>query len=245
MRAGKQTWKLFIASLLVLLSLPPAVLAVQSASPHYQVNEVTFGAGGALNDCSSNYCSKEAIGETAVGNTKGTNYQAQAGFNTDRQPYIQFQVGNNNIDLGTLSPASTKTATSNFTVETYLSHGYIVTNASPPPSNNTYTMHALATPTASQIGQEQFGINLVANTIPVTFGADPSFEPNSSYSFGEVTSNYSNPNLYMYAEGDVIAQSTRSTSQTTFTIAYLFNISNVTPGGTYTFHHVLVATGTY
>jgi hypothetical protein len=245
MRAWKQTWKLIILSLLMMLAIPAVVLAAQSASTHYQVNEVFFGAGGSLNNCSTNYCSKQSIGETAVGDTASTNYQAHAGFNTDRQPYIQFQVNNTDINLGTLTANSTKTANTTFTVETYLAHGYTVVNASPPPSNGSYYMDNLTTPTASQAGVEQFGINLVANTLPISFGDNPTFQPGSGYSFGEVDSAYSNPNLYKYGEGDVIALSTKSSSQTTFTISYIFNISNVTPGGTYTFHHVLVATSTY
>ena len=64
-------------------------------------------------------------------------------------------------------------------------------------------------------------------------------------SFGQVAANYDTPNVFMYAKGDEIAYSNASSSDTTFTISYMFNISNVTPGGTYTMNHVLVATATY
>ncbi|MBP7857887.1 hypothetical protein KA016_02390, partial [Candidatus Saccharibacteria bacterium] len=37
-----------------------AVVAQQSASPPYQVNEVFFGTGGELNACSGPYWSKES-----------------------------------------------------------------------------------------------------------------------------------------------------------------------------------------
>jgi hypothetical protein len=63
-----------------------AVFAQQSSSSSYQVNEVFFGTGGELNACSGSYCSKQSAGELTVGNTKGTAFQAQAGFNTDRIP---------------------------------------------------------------------------------------------------------------------------------------------------------------
>jgi hypothetical protein len=245
MRAWKQTWKLLLGCLLAMLCVPAIALAQNSASSNYQVTETFFGAGGSLNACSTNYCSKQSIGETAVGNTSSTNYQAQAGFNTDRQPYLQFDVSNTDVDLGSLSTTSTKTTTASFTVAAYLAHGYVVANASPPPSNNSYTMTAPSTATASVAGTEQFGINLVANTSPTTFGANPTFEPNSTYSFGEVNSDYDTSNLYSYVQGQVVALSSKSTSQTTYTISYIFNISNLTPGGVYTFHHVLVATATY
>src|ERR1700729_3951161 len=98
MMAWKQTVKLIIASALLVLMMPAVALAGgQSSSPDYQVNEVFFGSGGELNACSSNFCSKQSAGETAVGNTSSPNFQAQAGFNTDRTPYIQFDVSNTNV----------------------------------------------------------------------------------------------------------------------------------------------------
>lgn len=237
-----------ITALTMLLAFmnPGIVLAAQSQSSNYQVNEVFFGSGGELNACSTSYCSKQAAGESAVGNTASNNYKAQGGFNTDRQPYIQFTVSNTNIDLGSLSATSTKTATANFTIKAYLSHGFTVVNASDPPSNNSYTMQPISSvPAASSAGTEQFGINLVSNTSPITFGADPTFTPDSTFSNGLVAPDYSNHNLFVYRKNDTIAYSNASSSSTNFTISYIFNISSVTPGGTYELHHVLVATATY
>jgi hypothetical protein len=219
--------------------------AAQSSSSNYQVNEVFFGSGGELHACSTNYCSKQSAGETAVGNTASANYQAQAGFNTNREPYIEFTVSNTTVNLGTLTSTTTRTANATFTVKAYLSHGYSVINASDPPQNDSYTMQALTIPTASSVGTEQFGINLVANTSPTSFGADPQYIPDNTFSFGQVSADYSSPNLYKYVKGDTVAQSTSSSSDTTFTVSYIFNISNVTPGGTYSMNHVLVATATY
>lgn len=228
------------------LLLPVVVLAAQSSSNNYQVNEVFFGSGGELHACSTAYCSKQSAGDLAVGSSSSSNYRTQAGFNTDRTPYIEFTVSNTNVNLGTLNATSTKTATATFSVKAYLAHGYNVVNASDPPSNNSYTMQALAAPTASSVGTEQFGINLVANTIPSIPGsADPTYSPDASFSFGQVSPAYSTTNLFKYAKNDTVAFSTASTSFTTYTVSYLFNVSNVTPGGTYSLLHVLVATGTY
>lgn len=253
MRARKQTsktWKKTAqTSLFIVLSLtfaPAVALAAQSSSSNYQVNEVFFGSGGELNACSTNFCSKQSAGESVVGNTKSANYQAQGGFNADRQPYIQFTVSNTNVDLGSLSTTGTKTATANFSIKAYLSHGYTVINASQPPSNNGYIMQSItAAPTASSAGTEQFGINLVANTSPLTFGADKTYVPDSTFSNGLVAPDYSNQNMFVYRQNDVIAFSTASSSATNYTISYIFNISTVTPGGTYDLRHVLVATATY
>jgi hypothetical protein len=245
MRAWKQIYRVLIIVLLALFASPVVVMAAQSASNNYQVNEVFFGSGGELNACSTTYCSKQAAGDLAVGNTQSANYQAQAGFNTDRTPYIEFTVGNTNVNLGTLTATTTQTATATFAVKAYLSHGYSVVNASDPPANNTYTMTALATPTASAAGSEQFGINLVANTSPVNFGANPVQVPDNTFSFGQVAADYSSPGLFKYVKDDAVALSTASTSATNYTVSYIFNVSNVTPGGTYVLRHVLVATATY
>lgn len=245
MHVWKQTWILACLGLLIVLGMPAVALAAQSASNNYQVNEVFFGSGGELNACSTSYCSKQSAGETAVGNTSSANYQAQAGFNTNREPYIEFTVSNTNVDLGTLTATSTKTATSSFTVKTYLAHGYEVVNASDAPTNGGYVMNALAVPTPALVGTEQFGINLVANTNPITFGANLTHTPDATFGYGQVGLDYSIPDQYKYLKGDVVAFSTQSTSYTNFTVSYVFNVSNVTPGGSYVFHHVLVATSTF
>jgi hypothetical protein len=228
------------------------VSGAQTCSNDYQVNEAFFGAGGALNDCSTHYCSKQAAGETAVGNTKSPSFQSQAGFNTDRQPFIQFTVNNTSIDVGTLTASNTSTATASFTIEAYLSHGYTVENVSPPPTNGSYQLTAITgSPAPSAAGTEQFGMNLVANTSPSSLSgssANPSYIPDSTFSFGQVAAKYATPNQYMYAYSGPdaeVAYSNSSSSYTTYTISYIFNVSHVTPGGTYNFNHVLVATASY
>ena len=135
----------------------------QTCSTSYQVNQAFFGSGGALNDCSATYCAKEAAGEIAAGNTKGTAFQAQAGFNTDRNPYLQVFVNTSSINMGILSSGSPKTATATFSVKDYLSSGYEVLTESQPPKSGSYTLHNLSSATTSSVGTEQFGMNLVAN----------------------------------------------------------------------------------
>lgn len=239
----------------VLLTLAPyrfayAVCAngIQSCSSGYSTDQTFFGSGGELNACSSGgtgYCSKQTAGELGIGNTKGTAYQAYAGFNTTDVPFLEFVVTAANIDLGVLSPSTTATANGTFSVRAWQAGGYTVTTASVPPKNGTYTLNALATPTASATGSEQFGINLVANTSPTTFGAGPQQLPNSTFSFGLAEPGYNTTNLYKYVKDDIIARANTSTSVTTYTVSYIFNIKPSTAGGTYKFNHILVATGTY
>lgn len=241
----KQTIRLVIVSLLAMLALPLAAHAAQSSSSNYQVNEVFFGAGGALNNCSANYCSKQSVGETAVGNPSSANYQARAGFNTDRTPFLQFIVNGVSTDVGVLSTGTTTTTTATFSVKNYLSSGYQVVTVSNPPKYNAYTMHNLTSPSASVAGTEQFGINLRHNTSPISFGTDPVQVPGSAFSFGAAAPGYNTPNQYKYVPGDSIAFSNTSSGETDYTISYIYNISSVTPGGIYSFNDVLVATATF
>ena len=118
MRAWTQICKISLAALVIAslgLFSSPSVLAAQTASTNYQVNEAFFGSGGELHACSTSFCSKQAAGESTVGLTSSPNFKAQGGFNTNREPYIEFTVGTTNVDLGTLSTAATQTTTANVT----------------------------------------------------------------------------------------------------------------------------------
>lgn len=234
--------------ILVFILIPGTVLAQSSSSTNYKVDQTFFGTGGELDAASASYRAKQTAGELAIGMTASTSYSAFAGFNTTDDPFLEFVVIGNNIDLGYLETTSTKTANGVFSVRAWQAHGYVVQTQSNPPTNTSTGAQQLAapsTPTASAVGTEQFGINLVANTSPTTFGANPAQQPDSTFSFGEVATGYDTPNLYKYVKGDVIAHSDKSTSITQYTISYIFNINEVTPSGQYRFPHILVATGTY
>lgn len=223
----------------------------QTCSTDYQLNESYFGSGGAIGMaiCSTSYCTKQSLGELTIGDTSSADYQAQGGFNTDRQPSLTFIVNGTNTNIGTLSTGSATTTTGTFSVESYLASGYSVVTVSTPPQNNTYTIHNLSTPTASSPGTEQFGMNLVANTTgcgaPTNFGANPNQVPSSAYSFGAAASGYNTCGLFKYNAGDTIASSSSSSGETDYTISYIYNISVLSPGGVYSFNDILVATSTF
>jgi hypothetical protein len=239
----KQKLCLLLFGALIALGLPAIALAAQTSSTNYQVNEAFFGSGGELNACSSQYCSKQSAGDLAVGQTASSNFQAQAGFNTDRNAFIEIKVNATNINLGTLTTNSTATAQASFSVKSYLSHGYTVVTASDPPTNNSYQMAPITTLESPITGKEQFGINLVANSN--SLGADPVQSPDNTFAYGSINTEYATPDFFHYQKGETVAHSDKSSSDTTYTISYIFNISNVTPGGGYVFHHVLVATATF
>lgn len=235
---------LLVAGLLLVQS--PFIMAQSSSSNNYQVDQTFFGSGGERNASSTNYSSSQSAGEIGIGNTSSTNYQAYAGFNTNEEPFIEFVITSNSIDLGVLSTTTTATANGTFYVRAWNASGYTVTTVSDPPkTSGGATLAGLTLATPSITGSEQFGINLAANTSPTTFGANPAQLPDSSFSFGEAVNGYGTPNYFKYVKNDVIAHATKSTSVTTYTISYIFNISSTTAAGAYTFRHVLVATGTY
>lgn len=256
----KQTiWRLFVVMFLMVPFLSPMIiLQLASAAPtysstNYGVDEVFMGAGG-LNDASSaSYRARASLGDTGVGNSGSANYQAYGGFTTTPDPYLEFVVTNPNTDLGYITPSATATTTATFSVRTYLASGYNVVNASDPPVTGAgatlHYLNNLTTPTASATGTEQFGINLVANTAPASLGGgvskNPQQVPDASYSFGTAAAGYNTANQYKYVKGDTVAQSTKSSGTTVYTISYIYNISAVTPAGEYVLLHSLVATSTY
>lgn len=245
MSRGLSTIAALLVVGMVVMTASDSVAAQQASSTNYSTDEVFFGSGGELNACSTNYCSKQAAGETTVGNPSSTNYQIRAGNNTEREEYLVFIVNSSSTDLGVLSVSSAATTTGTFSVKTYLASGYVVLNASDPPQSGSNFLANLTSQTASSPGTEQFGINLKANTSPTTFGADPVQVPSSSFSFGAAASGYNTANQYKYVKGDTIASSSKSSGETDYTISYLFNISTTTKAGQYVFRHDLVAVSTY
>lgn len=243
MKHVKEFFRGFCLVLTIITIATPAVFAETASSPNYMVNETFFGSGGELESCSGDYCSKQSAGELTVGNTSSGSYQAWAGFNTTDEPFLEFVVTGNNIDLGYLDTATATTTTGSFYVRAWQADGYVVRTASEPPTNyNNQQITPLSSASASSPGTEQFGINLVDNSTP-DVGTDP--QQYFAFSYGVASSGYNTPDLFKYVNGDTVAASTESSGITAYTVSYLYNISNATPSGEYIFNHVLVATGTY
>lgn len=251
-------------SLIALLLLVPSVAHAatcatnpdqQSCSATYGISESFFGSGG-LDTCptqgSNAYCANMSAGELTTGNTKGTAYQAQAGFNTDRQPYIEMVVTKPAVNLGVVTTSTTGYDTAAFNVKSYLSNGYVVQIYGPPPTNGTHQVTTTTSPYTSAQGTEQFGINLVANTTP-SVGANAVQDSDTAHAaqpfgFGAPATSpvdYGTANQFHYNSGDTIAQSTQSSGYTYYTISYIMNITPVTPGGTYTTAQTLVVTSAF
>lgn len=245
----KQILAALILCVLTAVSVSPAVDAgpQQSKSTNYGVSEVNFGSGGDVHVCSNSYCSKQSAGELTVGNTKSSNYQAQAGFNTDRQPLLEVSVNGGQFDLGVLDSTTVKYASTTFSVRTYPAYGYNVIISGQSPANNAPSAHVLtpmSTADVSRPGTEQFGINLKQNTTPAV-GADPQQVPDSTFSFGAPATGYGTADNFKFNNGDIIAQSPKSSGQTTFTMSMIENVATTTPGGAYYGQLALIVTPTF
>ncbi len=246
-------WHYALAALsflaVMVFAFTPKVFA-QYQSSHYLVNEVFFGNGGTLQSTSNSYQAQTSIGELGVGNSKGTNYQAQNGFNTSDMPVLIVNVAGGTLVLGdvngVLNSSTASTNYTTFTIENYLSHGYVVyiTGSGPTDGPGGYALNALSTPTLSSPGSEQFGINLAQNTSPAV-GAPPQYIPDNSFSTGFAATGYNNANYFEYIPNSEIAYSNSSSGETQYTLSVLENISNHTPAGVYTSSLSVVAVPTF
>ncbi len=234
-----------LAGILLALGSFEYANAQQVCSGSYCANEYFFGTGGENELNSTNYSGRAATGSLGVGESSSSSFTTQAGYVTTQEEYLEMIVNTTNVNLGELSSSSASTGTGTFYVRAYTSTGYFVQTISPPPSNGAVTLANLTTQTASSVGTEQFGINLVANTSPSTFVANPSQAPDNTFAYGTAATGYNTPNLYKYVAGDTIATSTKGIGRTDYTISYLANASPISRGGEYTVDHVLVVVATF
>lgn len=211
-------------------------------SSHYEFDESVVGGGGLINESSPDFQAGESIGDLTNGNSASSNFQFNGGYTTTNDPALAFSVSNPNASFGNFSTGVTATATATFQVSDYTSYGYVVQILGNPPSNGGHTLAAMGTTGGSTTGIEQFGINLVANTSPISFGANPN---HGQFGFGSASTNYGTSNVYRYVSGETIASAPKSSGVTIYTISYIANVSSVTQGGNYTGGETLLCTGTY
>lgn len=236
---------LVVGNLLIAVGLGATVLAQSQSSTSYKINESYIGPGGSLNSSSPGYKESSTVGDTATGNSSSSGYQTNSGGNTTSDPRLSMVVNTSSINFGGLSTAVAKTATSSFAVLNYTSSGYVVFTVGDPPSNGSHVLTGINPTAASQVGVEQFGINLQANTSPISFGADPVQVPSGSFSFGAASSGYNSANTFRYVNGEGVAGSVKTSGETDYTISYIVNVATTTPGGSYTGGQALVVVGTY
>ena len=218
------------------------VSAVAPQSNNYRFDESTVGSGGLIQSSSANFQGSNASGDLAIGNSASENFQVESGSQTTNDPTLKFAINTADANFGSFSASAPTVATATFSVANYTSYGYVVQIVGTPPTNGSHVIDPLPIAATSQTGIEQFGVNLVANTLPVSVGANPN---NGQFGFGEAAPNYDTSNSYRYVSGDTIAKAPKSSGLTTYTLSYLVNVDSLTPGGQYTSDQTLIVTGTY
>jgi len=148
--------------------------------------------------------------------------------------------GGNYTDMGSLQPDRTLMATSQMSAGTNASNGYSIQVFGTTMAAGTHVIDALTTPTASAMGNSQFGINLVANNDPL-LGLDP----DGASTNATVDANYNTPNLFMYQDGDEVAAAPNVSLFRRFTVSYIVNSpANIRPG-VYTTTLTYICTGRF
>jgi hypothetical protein len=147
---------------------------------------------------------------------------------------------NNYTDMGQLDSQSTLLAQSQMAVGTNASGGFAITANGTPMSAGTNVIDSPSTPTESKPGNNQFGLNLVANSAPAV-GDDPQ----GDWANAVPAPDYSVPNQYKYVSGDVVAFSPNVSLMKKFTVSYIVNSSEDLRAGVYTTTITYIASGRF
>jgi len=146
---------------------------------------------------------------------------------------------NNYINFGYLTPNSTVTAQSQALVATNAQNGYSIQVSGNSLTSGNNVLPALSNDANSIPGEDQFGINLVANQLP-SIGSNAS-GPGS----GGPTNGYNQANLFKFDNGDVIASSSTASSYRQYTISYIININKSQQPGVYSTTLTYIALGNF
>jgi hypothetical protein len=148
--------------------------------------------------------------------------------------------GVNFTDMGTLGPLDTLAASSQMAVGTNATAGYSIVVFGTPMQAGTSVIAPLTTPTPSSLGENQFGINLVANTDPLV-GQDPDGDSINAV----VAPDYAIPNHFKFVDGDEIATAPNVSLVRRFTVSYIVNSAPDLRPGVYTTTLTYICTGRF
>lgn len=231
---------LYMMAALLFCVTPVYAETLQSSS--YRFEESAIGTGSLIESSSTNFQARSATGDIAIGNSASANFQVDSGTHTSPDPALTFTITNADVDFGSFSSAATTTASATFNVINYTTWGYVVQIIGTTPANGSHVIPGMGTTAIAQPGVEQFGVNLVANTSPSSFGANPD---NGQFGHGLAATNYDTPNEFRFVSGETIATAPQNSGQTDYTMSYIINVGTLTPGGIYTAAQTLIVVGTY
>lgn len=236
-------------SLLYLIIPVQFVSAQIPSSSNYSVPESGFTSGSDIDANSASYNARTSVGNLGIGQSESGSYIGFAGIITPDQEYIELIIPITTVDLGVLNPGTAGTGVATFSARAYLNNRYVIISPrNPPTSESGEIIDPMTSATTFNSAVEQFGINLVANTAPVTQGAVPSRQPvdDGTFAYGEAAPGYNTANNYQYNAGDIIARSViRGYGETNYTISYMINATPITPAGFYRMEQDLVIMATF
>ncbi len=204
-------------------------LAQTSKSPNYQITESEIGNTSGVESCSGSYCSQVTIGDGGQSSSASSPEFGEAQYS---EPMLEMIVVGSESNLGELTTERTGTKTMSVKIRNYETGGYRLQIIGDPPKYGSRQLAPLATPTASQPGKEQFGINVVANTTPAV-GSNPVLQPGGGDATSILIAGYGTPNQFKYVSGQTIAETSTNTGGVDLVISMIVNISNGTPAGRY------------
>jgi hypothetical protein len=236
----------------IVLTRPPAMTGNNYASYTFSgvrnPDDMSHSFGFRL----STYASTDAtgpiinLGSVLTQTTEGVTLETQV------PPILDFCVahrvdalcantdGVNYTDLGDLTPTTTLSDTSQFAVGTNASLGYAVTINGTGMAAGTHTLGNLSAPTPSAPGNNQFGINLRANTEPA-IGLDSDGDSTNTV----IAPDYNTPNKFMYKDGDVIATAPNVSLMQRYTVSYMVNSAPELRAGNYTSTFTYICTANF
>jgi hypothetical protein len=165
-------------------------------------------------------------------------------------PFIKLCVGitvaadcssfsGSSIDLGVLSPNSTKYGTSELSAGTNSITGYNIFSLGTTMTSGNNIISAMNPAATSKRGINQFGFNLRANTSPA-LGQDPQGGGTATPQAG-----YNTTNVFKFQNGDNIASASLPTDYSKMTVSYVVNIDPDRPPGVYATTITYLAVGQF
>lgn len=187
----------------------------------------------------STYATADASGPATDRGSVAYALNPQFTLSTEVPPFLIVCVGlviasidcadvqGNYLNLGDLSTDRPTTGQSQMVIATNAANGYAMAISGQSLTSGTNGIAALADPTTSSPGNNQFGINLRNNSVPNS-GSDAS-GPGS----GAPTARYNQINRFSFRSGDIIASHNTVSDFQKYTVTYLVNISRSQPPGVY------------
>ncbi len=173
----------------------------------------------------------------------------QVMVSTTIDPYLTFAITTTSVSLtgetGSGNPSYTDTGINEgddntLAAATNSNGGYNITYNGATLTNGGNTITAMNNQGASTKNSEQFGINLMANTTPLT-GVDP------SGGIGAPTNDYNDTNQFKFVASTTtpLASAGGPSNTTTYTVSYIVNVAGSTEPITYSTTITYICTGQY